>query len=175
MSKKKKKSYLELLQHPIPTLEYRESNPFRRELLRRELISYRSAYYKVFSEVFTGSSGGVDHLWVFFAVLHEGNYGMHHSYFAILSLFRWYLKQGFHSISKKDLRISGYGHRQVQIIIYKALEDGYLRRGSKYGNYELTESGTFFVDKVYRRMYNAVANIYLPIPEKGPKEKPDTL
>lgn len=143
------------LEEKIPNI-----NPFQRELIRSQVLSYKNKMYKIIEEGFFYGVGGILHFWLWYAVLASKHIPI--TYFVILSRVKWMKEQREQDLFKPgDLRSCGISHNQVAILIRHGIAKHHFVRVCR-GKYKLTPKGHEFTTKLTKEMYRLVVDVYEP-------------
>lgn len=136
------------------------TNPFQRELIRSQVLSYKNKMYKIIEEGFFFGVGGILHFWLWHAVLSSKHIPV--TYFVMLSRVKWMKEQREQDLFKPgDLRSCGISPNQVTTLIRHGIAKGHFVKVC-HGKYKLTPKGHEFTTKLTKEMYNLVVDVYEP-------------
>lgn len=143
------------LEEEIPDI-----NPFQRELIRSQVLTYKKKMYKIVKEGFFYGVGGILHFWLWHAVLSSKHIPI--TYFVLLSKAKWMKEQREQDMfTSPDLLSCGVSLRQINLLLTSGIAKKHIIRCGR-GKYKLTPKGHEFTTKLTQEMYRLVVDVYEP-------------
>lgn len=146
------------------------TNPFGREHSLSMYRTLRLGLHKVFAEEFRHGVGGVNHLWVFHAILTRENVSW--VQFIFMSYAVWLYRHDQHVFTSQNFAHAGWSYCRIRELIFLNVDHGYIER-FKRGKFRVTYKGFRFYEGMVRMMFNGVADVYATLDEtKNPGKLP---
>lgn len=143
-----------------PEDQFTNVNPFHRELIRKQIVSYKKKMYKIIEEGFFYGVGGIMHFWLWHAVL--SSHYVPITYFVLLSKAKWMKEQRDRdTFTAVDLKPCGVSPNQITLLLRSGKAKGHIARAG-YGKYKITSLGSKFTTLLTNEMYRLVVDLYDP-------------